>query len=78
MTVKSVFLFSKDDCVNCDSTKRHFERLNVDYTEFNIDHDENAREQLKALGFRGAPVVVTPEGAWAGYKPEKIEEVFGS
>jgi len=71
-------LFSKNDCVNCDATKADLDKLEVEYSVVNISENPEYIDQLRALGFRGAPVMVTPKGAWAGYKPEKIQEVFGA
>lgn len=71
-------VFTKNACPNCDATKSHLDSLGVAYNVINISEQPEYLDKLVALGFRGAPVVVTPQGAWAGYKKDKIEEVFGS
>lgn len=74
----TTILFSKNDCVNCDATKADFKKLGVAYNEINISEQPEYIDKLREMGFRGAPVIVTPKGAWAGYKPEKIQETFGA
>ena len=32
-------------------------------------------EQLQAAGFQQAPVVITPDNSWTGYRPDLIREV---
>lgn len=34
-------------------------------------------ERLKALGYMQAPVVVTEQDHWSGFRPDKIEELAG-
>ena len=36
---------------------------------------ENALEQVKALGYLQAPVVITDEDRWSGFRPDKISEL---
>ena len=31
--------------------------------------------QLQAAGFQQAPVVITPDNSWTGYRPDLIREV---
>jgi glutaredoxin-like protein NrdH len=37
--------------------------------------DENALEAVKALGYLQAPVVITDEDHWSGFRPDKINEL---
>jgi glutaredoxin-like protein NrdH len=78
MSNLSVTVFTKNDCVNCDATKADLEALGVTYDTINISEQPQYVAQLKALGFRSAPVVVTPKGSWAGYAPDKIQETFAA
>lgn len=70
-------IYTKANCTQCDATKAHLDNLGVAYNTVSIEDNPDVLEKLMALGFRGAPVVITSKGAWAGYKKEKIEEVFG-
>lgn len=74
----TTIVFTKNNCTQCTATERELDSLGVIYTEINIEENPEYLDQLKAAGFRSAPVVVTPKGSWAGYKPDRIKEVFGS
>ena len=37
--------------------------------------DPAALEQVKALGYLQAPVVITDEDHWSGFRPDKIDEL---
>ena len=72
----TVTVYSKSQCVQCDATKNHLKRLNIPYTEVDIETDAAALAELKADGWAGAPVVKLSTGdAWQGYRPDKIKYV---
>lgn len=71
-----VTVFTKNACSQCDSTKADLNARGIEYDVINITEQPEFLEKLIALGFRGAPVVITKVGAWAGYKPDKIAAAF--
>lgn len=68
-----VKVFTKDNCPQCRSTKTMLKTMGIAYEEVNITHDEEAREELKALGFTAAPVVVAGDDSWSGFNFEKLK-----
>ncbi len=72
-----VTVYTKTVCGECDKTKALLDSLGVGYDVINIETTPGALEQLKSAGFRSAPVVITPHGAWGGHKEEKIRELYG-
>ena len=71
----AVTVYTKDNCVQCEATKRHLDKLDVPYSTVNITNDIRALDKLIALGYRSAPVVVTDDDSWAGYIPEKLDKL---
>ena len=47
----------------------------IAYQSVDISQDAEALERLKALGYMQAPVVVTDQDHWSGFRPDKIEEL---
>ncbi|MGN7250081.1 glutaredoxin family protein [Arthrobacter sp. SAFR-014] len=82
----AVVLYSKPSCVQCDATKRKFNKKNlaegVDYTVVDVSQDATALEFIKSLGHLQAPVVYVskPEGDehWSGFIAAKIDEHIAS
>lgn len=70
-----VTVYTKDNCVQCEATKRHLDKLNVPYETINITNDISALDKLISLGYRSAPVVVTESDSWAGYVPDKLDKL---
>lgn len=68
-------VYTKPSCVQCDMTKRYMDRHNIEYDTVDITQDTEALEMIMSLGFTSAPVVVSPQGNWAGFQPEKIDQL---
>lgn len=47
----------------------------IDYEIHDLSEDPAALEKVKALGYLQAPVVITDEDHWAGFRPDKIDEL---
>lgn len=69
----SITVYTKPACVQCDATKRALDKVGLDYNVVDITEDADAAEHLKALGFLSAPVVVTDDDAWTGYRPDSVK-----
>lgn len=69
-------LYTKANCVQCKATKKALDKKGliegVDYQTVYVDQDSAALEQLKDLGFLQAPVMITENDAWSGFRPDKI------
>ena len=70
-----ITVYTKPSCVQCDATKRHLTKLNLEFNSVDITTDERAYSMVLDMGFQSAPVVVTEDDAWAGYQPEKIDKL---
>jgi glutaredoxin-like protein NrdH len=71
----TVTVYTKDNCVQCEATKRHLDKLEIPYSTVNITNDIRALDKLISLGYRSAPVVVTDDDSWAGYVPDKLDKL---
>lgn len=65
-------IYTKDDCINCESTKELMDELEISYTVINMDRVPAAKTTVKVLGFRQAPVVITKDSKWSGLDEKKI------
>jgi len=67
-----VTIYTKNNCVQCDATKRMMDKLGVEYETVNISDYPEELDKLIALGYRAAPVVITDNDSWAGFQPDRI------
>ncbi|MFK0009920.1 glutaredoxin-like protein NrdH [Paenarthrobacter sp. NPDC090520] len=72
-----VTVYTKPACVQCNATYRALEKKGVSYRSVDITQDAEALERLKAMGYLQAPVVVTDNDHWSGFRPDKIEALTG-
>lgn len=67
-----ITLYTKPQCVQCDATKRALNKKGITYQTIDVTTSPEALEQVKALGYLQAPVVVTDTDHWSGFRPDKI------
>ena len=71
----TVTVYSKPSCVQCNATYRALDNKGINYQVIDVTADDAAAEYVKGLGYMQAPVVVTDEGHWSGFRPDKIDEL---
>ena len=71
----TVTVYTKPSCVQCNATYRALDIKGIEYEVLDLSVDENALAQVKELGYLQAPVVITDEGHWSGFRPDKIDEL---
>lgn len=67
-----VTVYSLPNCVQCDSTKRLLTRNEVSFTEVDLSQDSEAAAMVRELGYNAAPVVMSGEDHWSGFRPDKL------
>lgn len=77
----TVELLSKPACVQCNMTKRSFDKNGLEYSVTDLVQDANALALAKELGHMSAPVVLVKDADgtivdhWSGFQPEKIAAI---
>lgn len=67
-----IIVYTKDNCVQCNATKNAMDSYGIDYQLVNLDVQPDAVDNLKSLGYRQVPVVMTESEHWSGFRPDKI------
>lgn len=68
-----VTVLSKNQCKQCDFTKRVLTEKGIPFVEHNMEEDATALARAKELGYLQAPVVILPDGSsWSGFRPDMI------
>lgn len=74
-----ITIYTKPNCVQCNATKRSFDKAGVEYDLIDVSKDAVAYNRIVELGYRQVPVVMTQAGAhWSGYRPEAIREAVAA
>lgn len=70
-----VTVYTTPNCVQCSTTKRHFDRLGINYETVDLTQAPDMVEKFKAMGYTQAPIVTTDTKIWSGYRHSKIESL---
>lgn len=73
--MNAITVYTKPSCVQCSATYRALDAAGLEYEIRDLTLDPSALEQVKALGYLQAPVVIVGEEHWSGFRPDKIAEV---
>ncbi|MCT1367459.1 MULTISPECIES: glutaredoxin-like protein NrdH [Kocuria] len=68
----SITVYTKPACVQCNATYRALDKRGISYDVVDVTEDSQALEHIKGLGYMQAPVVVTEDDHWSGFRPDKI------
>ncbi|MBB6335129.1 glutaredoxin-like protein NrdH [Schaalia hyovaginalis] len=68
-----ITVYTKPRCPQCDATKRTLDKQGIDYRSIDVTEDAEALDYIKSLGYQQAPVVITDEDAWSGFRPDRIK-----
>ncbi|MFT4147985.1 MAG: glutaredoxin-like protein NrdH [Micrococcaceae bacterium] len=71
----SITVYSKPACVQCNATYRALDKKGIEYNVVDMSEDAQALEMVKSLGYQQAPVVVTDNDHWSGFRPDKISGI---
>ncbi|GAB2520306.1 glutaredoxin-like protein NrdH [Paramicrobacterium agarici] len=71
----AIAVYTKPSCVQCTATYRALDSKGIEYEVHDLSEDESALEQVKALGYLQAPVVIADDEHWSGFRPDKINEL---
>ncbi|YAL82015.1 glutaredoxin-like protein NrdH [Dermacoccaceae bacterium W4C1] len=66
-------VFSKPSCVQCTATYRALDKEGLEYEVVDISTDQAALDEVLALGYRQAPVVMAGDEHWSGFRPDLIQ-----
>lgn len=70
-----ITVYTKPQCVQCNATFRALDAAGIEYETVDLTVNANTLEKVKALGYLQAPVVITDNDHWSGFRPDKLEEL---
>lgn len=74
----TITVFTKPQCQQCEATKRRLNDRGIAFETVDLSENPETLTQLIHAGYRQAPVVITPDAAWSGYRPDLIDALAGT
>ena len=75
--MKKVEIFSSDTCIKCVEVKKYLKEKNIEYIEYNISRNEEARRNLIKLGYMSIPVLLIGGNHVLGFDIDRINQLLG-
>lgn len=71
-----ITVFSKNNCMQCNMTKKFLTNAGVDFDEINLEEHPEKIDYVKSLGFTAAPVIEAGDTVFSGFQPSKLKEII--
>jgi len=69
----TITVWQKANCVQCEQTKKEFDKRGIIYTTRKLT--SKAIERFQELGLTSAPIVETDDRRWGGFRLERIKSL---
>lgn len=71
-----VTVYSKQNCMQCNFTKRFLNEHNIPFQTKDVEEDQEALQEVKELGFSSLPVILAKgQKAFHGFHPDKLKQL---
>ena len=70
-----ITVYSNPNCVQCEQTKRYLSLKGLEFESKMIQDSPEIMPLIEEKGYRSAPVVVTPDDSWSGFRLEKLSSL---
>lgn len=71
----TITVYTKPNCSHCEQTKSTLDQNNISYDIVDLTENNEARNMVLGMGFRSAPVVITDNDSWAGFRIDKLKDL---
>jgi glutaredoxin-like protein NrdH len=68
----NVTVYSNPNCVQCEQTKKYLKLKNIEFESKMIADSPEVFALIEEKGYKSAPVVVTDNDSWSGFKLDKL------
>jgi len=73
---QNVVMYSTSWCGYCKKARTYFERKNITYADYDIEKNSTAKEQYKAMGATGVPVILVGKKRMNGFSEKGFENIY--
>ena len=73
---EKVVIYSTKWCPYCNQAKAYFDSVGIQFTDYDIEDNAQARENYKTLKGRGIPLVFIGTDRFDGYDPQALEQAL--
>lgn len=71
-----ITVYTTPACPQCSMTKKKLDDLGIEYEVVDVSTNVDSLDYVRSLGYSQAPVIVTEDDSWSGFRPDKIKEIM--
>lgn len=75
-TGKKVVMYSTSWCAYCKKAKKYFNRKGIQFTEYDIERNAEAKKQYQEMGATGVPVILVGTKRMNGFSEKGFEKIY--
>lgn len=70
-----VTVYSLPSCPQCDTSKSYLRQKGIAFEEVDLSTSEEAMTYVQSLGYTAAPVIVSGDVHWSGFRFEMLKSL---
>ena len=74
--MKNVEIYTSDTCIQCVKAKEYLKNKNIEFKEYNISKDLEAKRELIRMGYMSIPVLIIDGEHVLGFDLNRIESLL--
>ena len=74
--MKKVEIYTSDTCIQCIKAKEYLKNRNIEFKEYNISNDLEAKRELIKMGYMSIPVILIDGEHVLGFDLNRIESLL--
>lgn len=76
MDLAKVTVYTKSNCVQCETTKRALVKADIPFEVVDLEQNPTQLAEFTARGFTAAPIVSFGDKTWSGYRHGEIQNLI--
>ncbi|MDX1802466.1 MAG: glutaredoxin family protein [Alcanivorax sp.] len=73
---RRLLMYSTSWCGYCEKARRYFKAHHIPFDDYDIEHNEWARQQYQSMGATGVPVIVMGKRRMNGFNARAFERFY--
>ena len=74
--MKNVEIYTSDTCIQCIKAKEYLKNKGINFKEYNISKDLDAKRELIKMGYLSIPVILIDKEHVLGFDLNRIENLL--
>lgn len=75
--MKKIEIYTSDSCIQCIKAKEYLKLNNIEYIEYNISKNSEARKELIRMGYMSIPVMIIEGEHVLGFDLNRMKSLLG-